>query len=121
MNRDLFDKYRLDPTYHKRIFNKGLNLSINGKIDILELDNSNLFEIKTCIKTSFSNEWVIQIIIYNILLNIIHGKKINENYIINLFTGFIYKINFNSDINILINILKKYNYDLELINLFINF
>ena len=121
LNRDLFNKYKLDPTYHKKIFNKGLNLSINGKIDILELENSNLFEIKTCIKTSFSNEWVIQIITYNILLNIIYGKKINENYIINLFTGFIYKINFNSDINILINILKKYNYDLELINLFINF
>jgi hypothetical protein len=81
---------------------------------------TNLFELKTGLKTSFSNEWVLQIILYNILLELTEQTQVKSNYIINLFDGSIYKIDFNYNTDILKNILKLYDYDDYLINLLTN-
>ena len=98
---------------------KGLPLSINGICDIYNQTTNTLIEIKTCLKTSFSNEWVLQIIVYNILLKITNQIDVKNNYIINLFDGSIYKINLNSDISILKSILKFYEFDDFLIDFLI--
>jgi hypothetical protein len=129
----------------KNVFKNGLKLNICGICDLVVSEyesnyneqnvnvenisgdktnlikyNTELFELKTCLKTSFSNEWVLQIIVYNILLKLATNTIVQSNYIINLFDGTIYKIKFNSDINILKNILKLYDFDDYLINLILS-
>ena len=111
--------YGLTYKAHRNIMKKGLPLSINGICDIYNQTTNTLIEIKTCLKTSFSNEWVLQIIVYNILLKITNQIDVKNNYIINLFDGSIYKININSDINILKSILKFYEFDDFLIDFLI--
>ena len=92
----------------------------NVKKNDLINNNTDLYELKTCLKTSFSNEWVLQVVVYNELLKLLNKTKIRSNYIINLFDGTIYKIKFKSDINILKNILKLYDFDDYLINLILS-
>ncbi len=108
----------------KNIYKNGLKIGIKGICDLITYTdnnlNANLFEIKTCLKTSFSNEWVLQIAIYNILLKFIDNVFIETNFIINLFDGTIYKIDFKSDILILKNILKLYDFDEYLIEMLFN-
>ena len=102
------------------IFKSGLDISIKGICDIFDISNDNLLEIKTCLKTSFSNEWVLQIIMYNILLKKTEGIEVKNNYIINLFDGSIYKVNFIYDTQVLIRILEFYDFDDFLINWFLS-
>jgi hypothetical protein len=110
-NKNILKYYGFEYKTDKKVFKNGYKLSIGGICDLIDLTNFNLFELKTCLKTSFSNEWVLQIIVYNILLKITNQIHIKENYIINLFDGSIYKINFVSNINILEKILKLYDFD----------
>lgn len=116
IEKKLFDKKILKSygfTYKndRNIFKKGLGLSIGGICDVFNQTTNTLFEIKTCLKTSFSNEWVLQIVVYNLLLKITNQLDIKNNYIANLFDGSIYKINFTSDTKILKSILKFYEFD----------
>lgn len=125
LEKNICDKNKLisygyDYYNDRNIFKKGMKISISGIIDILDENNNNLFEIKTCLKTQFSNEWVIQLIVYNLLLKLIFNIDCNNNYIINLFDGTIYKINFGSDMNILNKILRIYDFDCYLENLLLD-
>jgi len=118
-NKNILKYYGFNYKTNKNIFNNGLKFGIGGICDLIvcdDFDNTNLFELKTCLKTSFSNEWVLQIIIYNILLGFIQQTEIKSNFIVNLFDGTIYKIHFKSNIMILKTILKLYDYDDYLIN-----
>jgi superfamily I DNA/RNA helicase len=123
-NKNILKYYGFNYKNDKNIFKNGLQLSIGGICDLIVSNNDgdiiNLFEIKTGLKTSFSNEWVLQIIVYNILFGIVGPKKIKYNFIINLFDGSIYKINFNYDIQILKNILKLYDFDDYLISILLS-
>jgi hypothetical protein len=123
-NKNILKYYGFNYKNDKNIFKNGLNLSIGGICDLIVSNNDgdiiNLFEIKTGLKTSFSNEWVLQIIVYNILFGIVEQKKIKYNFIVNLFDGSIYKINFNYDIQILKNILKLYDFDDYLISILLS-
>ena len=125
LEKKLYDKdkligYGFNYKNHRGIFKSGLDFSIKGTCDIFEFTNNNLFEIKTCLKTSFSNEWVLQIVVYNLMLKKTEGIEVNNNYIINLFDGSIYKVNFTPDIEILKKILKFYDFDDFLIKLLID-
>lgn len=118
-NKNILKYYGLNYKTDKNVFSKGLKFTISGICDlIVEHPNgeTNLFELKTCLKTSFSNEWVLQIVVYNLLINFVDKTKIKSNYIINLFDGVIYEIKFNPDIQILKNILKLYDFDDYLLN-----
>ena len=118
-NKNILKYYGFNYKTDKNIFSKGFKLAIGGICDlIVEKTNgeTNLFELKTCLKTSFSNEWVLQIAVYNLLINLVNKTKIKSNYIINLFDGVIYEIKFNPDIQILKNILKLYDFDDYLLN-----
>lgn len=125
-NKNILKYYGFDQKYDKNVYSKGLKLTIGGICDIIVDSNNNhkndydLYEIKTCLKTSFSNEWVVQIIVYNELLKIVDNIHIRYNYIINLFDGTIYKIKFDSNNNILKKILKLYDFDDFLTNLLLN-
>ena len=117
INKNILLDFGFNYKYDKNIFKKGLKFGINGICDIYNESTQTLIEIKTCIKTSFSNEWVLQIIVYNLLLKLTgQSEQITNNYIINLYDGSIYKINFNPDIQILSNILKFYDFNDFLIN-----
>jgi superfamily I DNA/RNA helicase len=122
-NENILKYYGFNYKTDKNVFSKGLKLNIGGICDLIitEPNNNNtnevnLFELKTCLKTSFSNEWVLQIATYNILLDLVDNTKIKSNYIVNLFDGSIYEIKFNSNIQILKNILKLYDFDDYLLN-----
>lgn len=140
-NKNILKYYGFNYKNDKNIFSNGLKINISGICDLIvskflsnynyntqitnKIENENtikndLFEIKTCLKNSFSNEWVLQISIYNILLELVDKTKIDSNYIINLFDGSIYKIKFKSDIQILKNILKLYDFDDYLLNLILS-
>jgi len=118
-NGKILRSYGFVYNYDRTVFKKGLKLSIGGICDVYNTTSNTLIEIKTCLKTSFSNEWVLQIIVYNLLLKITNGSDITNNYIVNLFDGSIYKINFKSDIQILKSILKFYEFDDFLIDFLI--
>ena len=119
-NKNILKYYGFNYKTDKSIYKNGLKIGIGGICDLIVSDesgnNTNLFELRTGLKTSFSNEWVLQIIVYNILIGIVDQTKIQSNWIINLFDGSIYKINFKSDIQIIKNILKLYDFDDYLIN-----
>ena len=140
-NKNILKYYGFNYKNDKNIFSNGLKINISGICDLIvskflsnynyntqitnKIENENtikndLFEIKTCLKNSFSNEWVLQISIYNILLELVDKTKIDSNYIINLFDGSIYKIKFKSNIQILKNILKLYDFDDYLLNLILS-
>lgn len=118
-NKNILKYYGFNYKTDKSVFSKGLKFAIGGICDlIVEKPNgeTNLFELKTCLKTSFSNEWVLQIVVYNLLIKLVNKTKIKSNYIINLFDGVIYEIKFNPDVQILKNILKLYDFDDYLLN-----
>ena len=118
-NKNILKYYGFNYKTDKNVFSKGLKFTISGICDlIVEKPNSeiNLFELKTCLKTSFSNEWVLQIVVYNLLLGLVDKTIIKSNYIVNLFDGVIYEIKFNPDVQILKNILKLYDFDDYLLN-----
>lgn len=125
-NHNVLKYYGFDYKTDKGVFKNGLKLNIGGIADLIihyndgENNFTDLFELKTCLKTSFSNEWVLQIVIYNLLLNLFYNIPIKSSTIINLFDGMIYKIKFNSDISILQNILKLYDFDDYLSNLILS-
>lgn len=116
IEKKLFDKKKLNEygfryKNERIVFKKGLKLSIGGVCDVYNETTNTLIEIKTCLKTSFSNEWVLQIIVYNLLLELGYGIKPTHNYIINLFDGSIYKINFIPHVQIIKTILEFYEFD----------
>lgn len=114
-NKNILKYYGFNFTNDKNVFKNGLKFGIKGICDLVSINNTNneikLFELKTCLKTSFSNEWVLQIIVYNLLFLMVEKLPIKSNWIINLFDGSIYKINFDVNQPILKNILKLYDYD----------
>ena len=116
IDKKILHSYGFKYNSDRYIFKKGLKLSIGGICDIFNNSSNTLFEIKTCIKTSFSNEWILQIITYNLLLKLTNNIDIKNNYIINLFDGSIYKIVFYQNIDILKKILKYYEFDDFLLN-----
>ena len=118
-NKNILKYYGFNYKTDKNVFKNGLKLGIGGICDLIVCDdfgNTDLFELKTGLKTSFSNEWVLQIVIYNILLGFVEQTEIKSNLIVNLFDGTIYRIIFKSNITILKTILKLYDYDDYLIN-----
>ena len=118
-NPHILKSYGLTYKSHRTIMKKGLKLQISGICDIYNHTTNTLIEIKTCLKTSFSNEWVLQIIVYNILLKITNQIDVKNNYIINLFDGSIYKVNLNANVGILKSLLKFYEFDDFLIDFMI--
>ena len=114
-NKNILKYYGFNYSEDKNVFKNGLKIGIKGICDLMTLNNTNneikLFELKTCLKTSFSNEWVLQIIVYNLLFEMVEKLPIKSNWVINLFDGSIYKINFDVSQPILKNILKLYDYD----------
>ena len=114
-NKNILKYYGFNHSGDKNVFKNGLKFGIKGICDLVTTNNTNneikLFELKTCLKTSFSNEWVLQIVIYNILFTMVEKLPIKSNWIINLFDGSIYKISYNVNQSILKNILKLYDYD----------
>jgi hypothetical protein len=130
INKNILKYYGFNYKTDKNVFSKGLKFGIGGICDLIvnepktinsnsnpNLNPINLFELKTCLKTSFSNEWVLQIVVYNVLLSLVNKNEVKSNYIINLFDGSVYKIKFKYDIQILKNILKLYDFDDYLLNL----
>lgn len=118
-NKNILKYYGFNYKTDKNVFFSGLKFTIGGICDLVVENHNgetNLFELKTCLKTSFSNEWVLQIAVYNVLLELVNNIKIKSNYIINLFDGVIYKIKFTTNIQILKNILKLYDFDDYLLN-----
>ena len=119
VDKKILQSYGFTYSSDRIVFKKGLKLSIKGICDVYNVSTNTLIEIKTCLKTSFSNEWVLQIIVYNLLLKITNQIDVKNNYIVNLFDGSIYKINFESDIKIIKSILKFYEFDDFLIDFLI--
>lgn len=129
-NKSILKYYGFNYKNDKSVFKNGLKLNISGISDLIVIDEegekkADLFELKTCLKTSFSNEWVLQIIMYNLLIILnnpieLENITVESNYVINLFDGSIYKIKFKPNLDILKNILNLYDFDDYLINLLLN-
>ena len=119
-SKDELAKLGFNIDYDRRIFKNGFNYGIIGIADIINLKSKSIFEIKTCLKTNFSNEWLLQVYLYTLLTYKNYNILCNDIYIMNIYKGTIYKINFDineCDIdNSLKYILKLYNFNDDMIN-----
>ena len=61
-------------------------LKIAGRCDIYDTKNGNLFEIKASSSDACSNEWIIQTLMYSLLLNV-YGFSVKNMYIVNIISG----------------------------------
>jgi hypothetical protein len=119
-SKDDLIKLGFNIDYDRRIFKNGFNYGIIGIADIINLKIKSIFEIKTCLKTNFSNEWLLQVYLYTLLTYKNYNILCNDIYIMNIYKGTIYKINFEINEceidNSLKYILKLYNFNDDMIN-----
>jgi hypothetical protein len=109
-DKNKLHEYGFDYNINRDIFKNGYKLSIKGKTDLYNITTNSLFEIKTCIKTSFSKEWLLQIFMYYLLMKEIYNITCNKIFIINIYDGCVYKITL-IEFQKLNNILKLYNFN----------
>jgi len=119
-SKDYLSKLGFNIDYDRRIFKNGFNYGIIGIADFINLKSKSIFEIKTCLKTNFSNEWLLQVYLYTLLTYKNYNILCNNIYIMNIYKGAIYKVNFDINEceidNSLKYILKLYNFNDDLIN-----
>ena len=107
-----------------------LNSSI--PLSVIVVDNKSTDGTVDYIKTNFSNEWLLQVYLYTLLTYKNYNILCKDIFIVNIYKGSIFKINFNElddskkvSININVNnsltkILKLYNYNDDMINSLVN-